>query len=181
MWDKLEEIPILKKGGIHIKKKNRGKFTEWCGGKVTQECINRGKNSKNPKIRKKATFADNARRWKHQMGGTLINPQQIIDMVNNSGAYFVQRLLDPNRKYIKDWKDQNRIATHKLGWATDDHGAFVYPEVQELNGSLYDFTMLPYRQNAAIDQAIENNNIVRMSPEEAQWFTTNYKKYYPFK
>jgi hypothetical protein len=29
-----------KKGGrIHIKKKNRGKFTEYCGGEVTDECI----------------------------------------------------------------------------------------------------------------------------------------------
>jgi len=42
---------------IHIKKANRGKFTEYCGGKVTQECINRGKNSSDPKIRKRATFA----------------------------------------------------------------------------------------------------------------------------
>lgn len=33
-------IPYFKKGsGIHIKKKNRGKFTEYCGGKVTDECI----------------------------------------------------------------------------------------------------------------------------------------------
>lgn len=30
-------------GGIHIKKANRGKFTEYCGGKVTSECIARGK------------------------------------------------------------------------------------------------------------------------------------------
>jgi hypothetical protein len=29
-------IPVDKKGsGIHIKKKNRGKFTEYCGGEVT--------------------------------------------------------------------------------------------------------------------------------------------------
>jgi hypothetical protein len=29
-------VPYLKKGsGIHIKKKNRGKFTEYCGGEVT--------------------------------------------------------------------------------------------------------------------------------------------------
>ena len=42
---------------------NRGSFTEWCGGKVTEECIRRGKNSNNPKIRKKATFAQNARAW----------------------------------------------------------------------------------------------------------------------
>lgn len=57
-------IERFKKGNkIHIKKKNRGKFTEWCGGKVTEECIRRGKNSSNPTIRKRATFADNVRRW----------------------------------------------------------------------------------------------------------------------
>lgn len=50
---------------IYIKKKNRGKFTEYCNGKVTQKCIQRGKNSPNPKIRKRAIFADNARHFKH--------------------------------------------------------------------------------------------------------------------
>lgn len=58
------EMEIFKSGGkIHIKKKNRGKFTEYCGGKVTSECIARGKASSNPAIRKRATFAANARRW----------------------------------------------------------------------------------------------------------------------
>ena len=66
-----EDVLILKKGGIHIKKKNRGSFTRWCKGKVTEECIRRGKNSSNPAIRKKATFAANARRWKHESGGIL--------------------------------------------------------------------------------------------------------------
>ena len=32
-------IPFLKKGGIHIKKKNKGLFTKYCNGKVTEECI----------------------------------------------------------------------------------------------------------------------------------------------
>jgi hypothetical protein len=50
---------------IHIKKKNRGKFTEYCNGNVTQECIDRGKRSSDPKIRKRANFANNARNWKH--------------------------------------------------------------------------------------------------------------------
>lgn len=71
-----EEIMYLKKGGpvkrllekgeknkIHIKKENRGKFTDYCGGKVTSECISKGKNSPNPTIRKRATFAANARKW----------------------------------------------------------------------------------------------------------------------
>ena len=57
------ELEIFKSGGkIHIKKKNRGSFTRWCGGNVTEECIARGKRSKNPAIRKKATFAANSRR-----------------------------------------------------------------------------------------------------------------------
>jgi hypothetical protein len=64
-------IPIGK-SGIHIKEKNKGSFTTYCGGKVTNECIQRAKNSPNPKIRKKAIFAQNARRWKHQLGGTII-------------------------------------------------------------------------------------------------------------
>ena len=65
-------VPYFKKGkGIHIKKKNRGKFTEYCGGKVTDECIQRAKKSKNPKLRKRATFAANARKWKHAEGGLL--------------------------------------------------------------------------------------------------------------
>ena len=58
------EIEEFKSGGkIHIKKKNRGKFTEYCGGKVTSECIARGKRSPDPAIRKRATFAANSRAW----------------------------------------------------------------------------------------------------------------------
>ena len=52
----------LKNGSkIHIMKSRRGSFTKWCGGNVTEECIRRGKNSPDPRIRKKATFAANAR------------------------------------------------------------------------------------------------------------------------
>ena len=56
---------------IHIKKENRGKFTEYCGGTVTNECIQRGKRSSDPAVRKRATFAANARKWKHSKGGTI--------------------------------------------------------------------------------------------------------------
>lgn len=72
-------------GGIHIKKKNRGKFTEYCGGKVTEECIRRGKNSSNPTTRKRATFAANARHWNafggwlNTQGGDFTNGVTFID------------------------------------------------------------------------------------------------------
>ena len=65
------ELAVFAKGGkIHIKKANRGKFTDYCGGKVTSECIARGKRSKSAAVRKRATFA-NARKWHHAFGGYL--------------------------------------------------------------------------------------------------------------
>lgn len=65
-----------KGGGIHIKEKNKGSFTKYCKGKVTQECIDKAKKSGNKKLIKKAVFAENSRSWakKHQMGGMI--PQQ---------------------------------------------------------------------------------------------------------
>lgn len=50
-------------GGIHIKPENRGKFTETMRrtGKSAEEL----KHSSNPLTRKRATFAINARKWKH--------------------------------------------------------------------------------------------------------------------
>ena len=63
---------FAKGGGIHIKKANRGKFTKYCGGKVTSECIAKGKRSSDPAVRKRATFAANARKWKHAFGGNLL-------------------------------------------------------------------------------------------------------------
>lgn len=80
-------IAKLKKGNkIYIKPSKRGSFTSWCGGKVTNECIRRGKNSSSSAIRKKATFAQNARRWsKHQQGG-LVKAQlgtKFMDWIKN--------------------------------------------------------------------------------------------------
>ncbi len=56
-------------GGIHIKPENRGKFTETKRrtGKTTEELT----HSKNPLTRKRAIFAQNAKKWHHAFGGTL--------------------------------------------------------------------------------------------------------------
>ena len=78
-----------KKGNkIHIKKENRGKFTDYCGGTVTSECIARGKRSSSPTIRKRATFAQNSRRWskRHKTGGQILqqfNINRLVNLLNN--------------------------------------------------------------------------------------------------
>lgn len=59
-------------GKIRIKKANKGKFTKYCGGKVTAECIAKGKRSSDPAVRKRATFAANSRKWHHAFGGDLL-------------------------------------------------------------------------------------------------------------
>ena len=68
-------VELMKKGSkIKIKESQKGSFTRYCGGNVTEECIRRGKNSPNPRIRKKAIFAQNARGWskkKHKNGGVI--------------------------------------------------------------------------------------------------------------
>jgi len=58
---------MAKKSKIKIKPSRRGSFTSWCKrkgyGGVTSTCIAAGKRSKSASIRKKATFAGNARGW----------------------------------------------------------------------------------------------------------------------
>lgn len=62
---------------IKINPENKGTFTEYCGGKVTKECIEKGKNSSNLKTKKRAVFADNVRKWKHNLGGVLGNTKDL--------------------------------------------------------------------------------------------------------
>lgn len=54
---------------IHINPKNKGKFnaTKKRTGKSTEELT----HSKNPLTRKRAIFAQNAKKWKHFDGGML--------------------------------------------------------------------------------------------------------------
>lgn len=56
--------PRFEDGGIHIKKKNRGKFNalKKRTGKSTEELT----HSKNPLTRKRAIFAQNAAKWNHK-------------------------------------------------------------------------------------------------------------------
>lgn len=163
-------------GGIFIKPENRGKFTalkERTGKSSTWY-----KEHGTPAQKKMAVFALNAAKWKHADGGPL--DSLVSDINSRSKADFVQRLLDPNRAYISDW-ESNRIATHKLSYATDDKGAIVFPNVQRINGKLYDFTDPKNKRGKwdALDSAIERGDTLRMTPAQADEFTKTYKRYYP--
>jgi hypothetical protein len=57
--------------GIHIKPENKGKFTatKKATGKSTEELT----HSKNPVTKKRAVFAQNAAKWKHEDGSKSMN------------------------------------------------------------------------------------------------------------
>ena len=78
----LFSIPMLANGsGIHIKKENRGKFTETKRrtGKTTEELT----HNKNPLTRKRAIFAQNAKKWKHGDGGEVHKPNGHRSILDN--------------------------------------------------------------------------------------------------
>ena len=113
-----KEVPEFKNGGWmqkarkSMKRKGTvGKFTDYCGGKVTNDCIERGLNSPNETVRKRAAFAKAARtvaRNRSQWGGS-VSPRESRDipmaqtgfsynpyqhMYNNPGMYGYAN-LDP--------------------------------------------------------------------------------------
>jgi len=57
------------KENIEIKPSHEGRFTKYCDKQgfdgVTDECIEKGLKSDDPKIRQQANFAKNAKKWKH--------------------------------------------------------------------------------------------------------------------
>lgn len=48
---------------IQIKKKNEGKLTKEMGGKITDAKLKKASKSDNPALKKRAVFAENARKW----------------------------------------------------------------------------------------------------------------------
>lgn len=162
-----EDVLILKKGGIHIKKKNRGKFTEYCGGKVTEECIAKGKNSKDPKIRKRATFAANARKWKHENGGIMI--PDIIKFFNGGGIPMFQNSGQLGSFYTTDWKRNNSYQTET---SQDRGGGISQKDYGEI---LTDENGVPYRDVRTRRSSVLSENPVDVSFERE--YDTNSKMY----
>ncbi len=62
--EKNSSIIEAKKNWIQDAVKKPGSFTEYCGGKVTDECIQRGKNSPYKKTKQRAELAETFRGMK---------------------------------------------------------------------------------------------------------------------
>lgn len=95
---------------------------------------------------------------------------------NKSNMY--QRMKNPNRKTITDWKT-GKTSTHKLAYATVDNKVVVYPNIQEINGELYDFTDPKNNRGKwdSLKRAISTGDTLQFNNEvDADKFVNNYKK-----
>ena len=103
---------------------------------------------------------------------------QIPPYNTNNKSNMYSRMKDHNRKTIKDWKT-GKVATHKLSYATVDDKVVVYPNIQEINGELYDFTDLKNNRGKwdSLRRAIDTGDTLQFNNEaDADKFVNNYKK-----
>ena len=92
---------------------------------------------------------------------------------NNSGVPFMKRILTEDTRSIQIPGEQYP-ATHLLSYGEHNGKTYVFPQVMDdPKGNLW------YYGDKAFDRAMETNDYLEMSPEEAEWFTTHYKNYYP--
>lgn len=112
-----------------------------------------------------------------QEGGE-INKQrtlaELIEYAKQQNPRFIQRLSESPKgiDFIDDKGKQSR-GSHYLEWGTDDKGnAIVYPRIQEVDGQLKFFN-----HTDAYNRAIENNNYLIMTPDEAKIFFAEDSKY----
>lgn len=153
-----------KNGGkmkIHIKKKNRGKFTSYCGGKVTQSCIDKAKASGNAKLVKRAIFAENSRHWnrgiKKGSEGMLIQdpPDSSFESLakkSGSGSAAAPIL----KKIYYDVKNQGateqQAAAATITAAFESHGNYKAKHGQYKGLGQWDASRYPGNYNAQIKE-----------------------------
>lgn len=92
---------------------------------------------------------------------------------NNSGVPFIKRILSKDTRSIQV-PGEKYPSTHLLSYGESDGKTYVFPQVMEDNDG-----NLKWYGDKAFDRALETKDYLEMTPEEAEWFTTHYKEYYP--
>lgn len=93
-------------------------------------------------------------------------------LMRNQDKNFVQRVLNP---YIFPQinNPDGTYSTHKMAWSTVDGKPVVYPTIiQNDSGALQELA-----PKDALDYAMKSGQYIRFNtPDEADWFSQNYKK-----
>lgn len=102
--------------------------------------------------------------------------------VESSKANWVERLRSKDLKTIPTWDEPGKVSSHRMSWAEEDGRYYVYPNVQEINGKLHDFTDKKYKHGEwdAFRSALSNGDYVEFDNEaDARYLAEDhYKKYF---
>lgn len=98
----------MQKVSKEIKDKGtEGTFTEYCGGKVTEECIQRGLKSPDPKVRARARLAKTFRKYHKATGGEVSD--STVDYLTGMKETFINSLSDASlSNLVKDIEEAYR-------------------------------------------------------------------------
>lgn len=168
VWDN-DVIPFVKelKHGGYIRTFNEEKDC-WTYTKNLQKENTLDQNQVNIQKEQSGDLIDS-----FQKGGKpKRNIEQLITYANNQKPPFIQRILE-NDERTYTFPD-GKIGTHLLNYDTYNGKTYVFPEIQQdPAGNLW------WYKDRALDRALERNNVLEMTPEEAELFVKEYKKYYP--
>ena len=104
-----------------------------------------------------------------QKGNKIRTLEELIEYAKKENPRFIQRFSEePRGIEFTDDEGNKQHGSHLIGWELDENGnAIVFPSIQEMeNGELKLLSSWD-----AYDRAIENNNYLKMTPEEAKLFT----------
>lgn len=124
---------------------------------------------------------------RYQKGNKFKKTRTLSELINyakEQNPRFIQRLSEPPRgiQFVDDQGNQTRGNVY-LEWSTDSNGnAIIYPRIQEMDDKKLKFLST----DDAYKRAMEKNNYLMMSPEEANIFfapddeyQTAYKRGWP--
>ena len=96
-------------------------------------------------------------------------------LLNNRDKPFVKRILE-KENYPTLKNDDGTYSTHSMAWASADNSNHVYPTVVYDENSKQ---MSRLSDKDAFNRAMKTNDSIRFdTPEDAEWFSKNYKKYW---
>jgi hypothetical protein len=101
--------------------------------------------------------------------------EQLFEYAKKENPRFIQRFSETPKgiTFIDDDGNESE-GSHYLEWATDDRGAVVYPRIQEMDDGSLRFLS----SKEAWERANKNNNILIMSPQEAEMFFAEDPEYH---
>lgn len=103
-------------------------------------------------------------------------------LAKNANKNFVKRVLNPNDYPVlnlgaKDFSGRQQSGTHLMAWGQTDGKYVVYPTIMYDDATK---TLTNWGMERGFREAMKNGEFIEFdSPEEADWFSRNYKLVWP--